>query len=220
MSTPLVAAIVPAFNEEATIGPVLKVLIASSILDEVIVVSDGSTDRTVEIAKDLGVTVVEHKVNQGKGATMLDGVRQAKSPIIVFFDADLRGLTTDHVFKLVTPVISGEKAMNVGIRDRGRLISSLGKYLPLISGERALLREIIEKVPEELLKGFMVESALNHYCRTRKLVFGTVILNGLSIRRKYEKVGMVKGVWGYIKMSIQIVWSMIAVRGAHLLGKF
>jgi len=91
------AAIIPAYNEETTIVQVIEPLLASSYVGEVVVVSDGSTDATAERARQAGARVVELDARQGKGAAMLRGVGETEAPIVCFFDADLIGLTTDHV---------------------------------------------------------------------------------------------------------------------------
>lgn len=218
--TPVVAAIVPALNEEQTIGSVVETLVASPRVDEVIVVSDGSTDGTAEVARSAGARVVELPKRGGKGAAMLHGVAQTDAPILLFADADLKGFTTDHVERLLAPVISGGRIMNVGLRDRGPFIGRFARFLPLIGGERAMKRSIIEQIPPEYLSGFMVESALNYYCRSRGLSYGSVPLAGLSIRRKYEKVGWAEGLRQYWKMSKQVATAMIRVRVAKLRGKF
>ena len=215
-----VAAIVPALNEEKTIGDVINVLVQSPLLSEVIVVSDGSTDRTVHIAKEAGATVVEHSKTAGKGETMLTGVKSTKADIVVFFDADLRGFNLGHIEQLVLPVLNEAKVMNAGIRDRGPLLSFFSAHLPLISGERAMKREIIENIPPQFLQGYMVESALNFYCRSKKMAYGSVLLSGLTIRTKVEKVGILHAVVQYIRMFVQIVHAMLIVRLAHLIKKF
>lgn len=215
-----VAAIIPAFNEEPTIAGVIGALRASPLITEIIVVCDGSTDRTAETSRAAGATVYELPKNAGKGAAMLHGVTHTDAPALLFLDADLRGLTADHVDRLVLPVLSGSRVMNVGIRDRGPLFSRLVPYLPLIGGERAMLRQVIEKIPPEYLQGFMVESALNYFCRSRDLPYGTVFLPGLSIRHKYEKVGWRRGVIQYAKMAGEIIQAMLAVRIARILKRF
>lgn len=215
-----IAAIVPAFNEAATIAAVVESLRASPHVGEVIVVSDGSTDATADVARAAGATVYDLPANAGKGAAMLHGLTRTDASVIGFFDADLKGLTPDHVERLVLPVLSASRVMNVGLRDRGPFLSNLAKRLPLIGGERVMLRQVVEGVPPEYLQGFMIESALNFYCRSRDLPYGSVFLSGLSIRRKYEKVGWRRGVIQYAKMAGEILQAMVAVRIANLLKRF
>ena len=216
----LVSAIIPAHNEQNTIADVVRVLRSSNIIDETIVVSDGSEDATAQVAKDAGAIVYELQNRSGKGAAMKHGVAQANARVIAFFDADLIGLTKEHVEQIVMPVKTGAKAMQVGIRDRGRFWTSVSMHLPLIGGERAMRREIFNVVPYKYLQGYMVESALNYYCRVNKLPYGAVKLDGLIIRRKYEKVGLLLATVQYIKMFAQIAKAMAFVRLAHLFGKF
>ena len=85
--------IVPAFNEEKNIEEVLKVLMGSKDLDEVILVDDGSTDKTAKIAEKLGAKVVKLQKNEGKGNAMKQGFKAANASVGIFFDADLIGLT-------------------------------------------------------------------------------------------------------------------------------
>lgn len=214
------AAIIPAYNEAKTIAGVVRVLVDSPLLDEVIVVSDGSEDETGRLAEAEGARVFQLPKNSGKGAAMLHGLAHTDASVIVFFDADLRGLTEAHVEQLVLPVQSGSRSMNIGMRDRGRLVSHLAMKLPLIGGERAMSRQVIEGVPPQFLQGFMIESSLNYYCRSRGLTYGSVFLEGLSIRRKYEKVGIFRAVVQYVRMSLEVVKAMIIVRLARLFNRF
>jgi polyisoprenyl-phosphate glycosyltransferase len=213
-------AIIPAYNEASTIEGVIKPLVASPYVGEVIVVSDGSTDATVCKAKEAGATVVEQAQQQGKGTAMLLGLKQTQAPIVAFFDADLIGLTAEHIEQLILPVTSGSRMMNVGLRDKGPLGTLIAKHLPLIGGERVMLRQVIEGIDPKFLQGYMVESALNYFCRSKGYAYGAVILRGLSMRRKYEKVGYVRGVIQYLKMFFQIGKAMIVVRIARIRGVF
>ena len=215
-----VCAIIPAYNEEQTIARVVEIVAASDFVDEVIVVSDGSTDQTASQARSAGAVVYERKRQQGKGQALLYAVSKTHTDVLVFFDADLRGFTPDHVERLLLPVLSGARAMNIGLRDRGTFMRKLAHHLPLISGERALRRTIFEKIPPEFLQGFMVETTLNYYCRVHGLAYGAVMLPGLSIRTKYEKVGVLKGVLQYTHMTFEILQAHLAIRIAKLLGKF
>ena len=220
MNKETVAVIIPAFNESTTIGTVVRVATASSLVDEVIVVSDGSTDETVRIAKEARARTIDLKQNIGKGGAMQKGFEQTQASVIVFLDADLIGFTKDHLEKLIRPVLDQTSMMQVGIRDRGVFWTAFAHHLPIISGERALRREILEHIPKRFYKGFMIEEAFNYYCRTRRLKRGLVDLNGLSIRRKYQKVGWPKAVVQYILMTAQIIWAILQVRFAKFIGTF
>jgi polyisoprenyl-phosphate glycosyltransferase len=220
MSQPSVVAIVPAHNEEQTIGIVLRALINAPSINEIVVVSDASTDATVEIAMNAGARIVRLREQQGKGGAMLAGLEKTDAEIIAFFDADLVGLKPEHVEQIVLPVLSGARAMNVGLRDRGELATSIGAHLPLISGERAMRRSIISNIPEKFLQGFMIESSFNYFCRSRNLKYGSVKMNGLTIVRKYEKVGWKKAVVQYLKMYYQVGKAMLWVRIMYKIGKF
>ncbi len=80
---------IPAYNEANTIGDIVKKSLKHS--DKVIVVDDGSTDNTVDIAKQSGATVISHKKNQGYGAsviTLFDRAREENADILTIIDGD------------------------------------------------------------------------------------------------------------------------------------
>lgn len=87
-SVPQVTIVVPAYNEENGIREVLEQLRALDPNYEVLVVDDGSTDRTSEIAASSGFTVIRHRVNRGYGASLKTGIRAARGDRIVITDAD------------------------------------------------------------------------------------------------------------------------------------
>lgn len=87
---PKISIIIPAYNEEtgicATLQEVREVLTGKSA--EIIVVDDGSTDKTAELAQGLADKVVKHVTNRGKGAAMRTGFEVAAGECIIFLDAD------------------------------------------------------------------------------------------------------------------------------------
>jgi len=91
MSDP-VTVIIPAYNEDSGIGDVVQqvgqVMDKAGIRHEIVVVDDGSSDRTCEIARDRGAHVVRHERNRGYGAALKTGVRAARHDLIVMTDAD------------------------------------------------------------------------------------------------------------------------------------
>lgn len=215
------AAIVPARNEEATIGHVVRTLVASGAFAEIIVVSDASTDSTVAEAHRAGATTVLALPRQvGKGSALQAGVAATPAPILFFADADLRGFTVSHISALLEPVQKNETLMTVGLRDRGAFFLWLEAHLPLIGGERALRREVFTAIPATFLVGYQVEAALNYHCRLRRWPFCAVPLRGLMIRRKFEKVGWLRAFPQYVLMYTQVGVAALRVRIAAHRGRF
>ena len=97
-----IAAVVPAYNEEARIGEVLRALLAAPELAEIVVVNDGSRDGTAAVARQFRtVRALDLPENRGKGAAMRCGALAAKAEVLLFLDADLIGLRPEHVSNLL-----------------------------------------------------------------------------------------------------------------------
>jgi glycosyltransferase involved in cell wall biosynthesis len=121
-----VTVILPAFNEEVSIGSV--VLLTRVHADNVIVIDDGSSDRTAEIARKAGAEVVQHETNKGKGAALKTGFAAADglgADIIVTMDSDGQHDPAE-IPKLVDPIIKGEADMVNG----SRYLNGLDKNTP------------------------------------------------------------------------------------------
>jgi glycosyltransferase involved in cell wall biosynthesis len=113
--------VVPCYNEEATIKTLLDRVLASPYAKEIIVVDDGSKDRSVEIASATGdprVRVLSQGVNQGKGAAIRRGFQEATSEIVIVQDADLEYDPDEYVL-LVTPILDGRADVVYGSRFAG-----------------------------------------------------------------------------------------------------
>lgn len=205
-----IAAIVPAYNEAETLSEVLNVLLATPLLHEVLVVSDGSTDDTVEIARSHGVKTIHLRQNQGKGMAMAVGVAHTDARILTFVDGDILNLTTEQLTRLIEPVLSGRSDMNVGVRDRGPALNDFQRrHGPLLSGIRCLRREIFEAVPESHLEGFAVETGLNWACGELGMRITTAVLHNLKHLVKEKKRGLVSGFRARMRM-------FAAVFGAYM----
>src|SRR5690606_7080704 len=104
-------------------------------VDEIIVVSDGSTDATPQVAEQFGAKVINLSMNLGKGGAMKVGVTHCNADTVLFLDADLIGLTPRHIKNLLQPVINDEVAMSIGVFGDGRFSTDLAqKISPFLSG--------------------------------------------------------------------------------------
>jgi len=202
-------AIVAAYNEEGTIADVLRALTASPLIDEVIVVSDGSEDATVEIARTFdGVRTVALHENHGKGFAMAVGVANASNDTLFFCDGDMYNVTEDHISALVKPVLNGECDMNIGVRNRGDVANFLHlkmKCGPILSGIRVMRRKVFETVPPQYQSHFKIEAALNCFCASAGFRQQETVIHGLGHVIKESKRGLADGLQARWKMSREVV---------------
>ena len=151
--------IIPAYNEEENIGKLIDAIKKCNFDCEIIVVNDGSTDKTEEMAKAHGATIVRHPYNLGNGASIRSGIEASNSEVLVFMDADMQHEPQD-IPQLLMDI--GEYDMVVGARTKesyasgfrqiGNLILiKLAGYLTgksildLTSGFRAVKRDVALK---------------------------------------------------------------------------
>ncbi|MBW2614341.1 MAG: glycosyltransferase family 2 protein, partial [Deltaproteobacteria bacterium] len=84
----MVSIIIPAYNEENTIADIVGHIKRRYPEYEIIVVNDGSTDKTADVASTAGAVIVNHPYNIGNGAAIKSGIRHACGDILVFMDGD------------------------------------------------------------------------------------------------------------------------------------
>ena len=172
MAAVKVAAVVPAYNEEGRIEAVLRALKDAPEVHEVVVVSDGSTDRTYAVAEAMeGVRAIRLPRNRGKGGAMREGAERTDADVLVFFDADLVGLTPQHVRDLVLPVCTGDAHMAMGIFKGGRWLTDAAQFFsPGITGQRAIRRDVFLAIPNLDSVGYGIELAITYYVRHHGLI--------------------------------------------------
>ncbi len=194
--------IIPAYNEQARIGAVLQAVLNHPLIDEVLVVDDGSADGTSTVVQDYPqARLITLAQNGGKTAALAHGFAATQSPIILLIDADLSGLSPAHLTALITPVKEGRAAMSISLRDNApglwRLIG-----LDYISGERALRRDLLAGQDEALrrLPKFGFEVFLNSLVLNARAPLAVVRLPGVQSPLKSTKYGFWTGVKGDIAM--------------------
>jgi glycosyltransferase involved in cell wall biosynthesis len=177
----ITTAIIPVYNEELTVEAVCDVVVDNSFINKVVIVDDGSTDSTSKILKKYEqysyVKVISLPENVGKGNAVRKATENIQTDIYLFIDADLMNLGHEHIYSLISSMDS-DTAMVIGLRDKGKMASSLA---PLTSGERAIKAEVFAEVRKiKLIEGWGLESVINHYCRKKRLKVRTVKLDGVD----------------------------------------
>lgn len=217
--------IIPAFNEEDTIAEILSRVLDSPLDKEVIVVDDGSTDRTPEILKDSPqhVTVITHDKNMGKGRAVRTGIERASGDIVIVQDADLEYNPGEYP-DLIEPVEKGEADVVYGSRNlRGRNPRSsfsfywggvfLSKITNLLYGAGLTDEATGYKVfRAEVIKGLNLESRGFEFCPE---VTGKLLRMGIRIHevpisyRPRLKAEGKKITW---KDGLNAVWNLLKWR--------
>ncbi|WP_331274041.1 glycosyltransferase family 2 protein [Capillibacterium thermochitinicola] len=208
-----VAAVIPAYNEAKNIGRVLAPLRGCSELSQVIVVSDGSTDQTAAVARKMGAQVIELPKNKGKGAAVMAGVAATTAEVILLLDADLIGLTAQHVKTLLEPIFTQEAMMTIGCFSGGRLATDLSQHMaPKLNGQRAIRRELLVAHPELAQSGYGFEVVMNRLAQVNRYKVVWVDLPHLSQVLKEEKLGLARGVAARMRMYWQILRALVTVK--------
>jgi glycosyltransferase involved in cell wall biosynthesis len=126
LGDPLISVVIPAFNEERSLGFILqrtyKVLGKMGFPHEVIVVNDGSNDRTAKVAMENGMILINNDRNLGKGDSLKRGFERARGYFVVTLDADGEHEPED-IPSLLHPVLNGENGKGVS-KDVAAVIGS------------------------------------------------------------------------------------------------
>ncbi|MEM2104479.1 MAG: glycosyltransferase family 2 protein [Candidatus Bathyarchaeia archaeon] len=181
MRSPVISVVIPAYNEEKNIGSVIEetseVMDSLGLPSEILVVDDGSTDRTKEVASRYKVTLLANGRNRGKGCALRKGFQHARGDILITMDAD-GSHDPKEIPDLLTPLFNGADIV-AGSRFLGsdkdytsklhifgnNMINMLimvltGKRITdSQTGLRAFKRELLEKVSLES-EGYEIETEL------------------------------------------------------------
>lgn len=191
-----VSAIVPAYNEEKNIVYILRILKTISELTEIIVVDDGSSDRTAILASNLpGVRVITNTKNMGKTRSVIAGIKVAKNDAILMVDADLVGLESGHIQELIDTYKLG---MDMVILDYGNQEFYLRKIIrsfPALSGVRIISKKEFGKIKFTTRDRFELENRINKHYLDNQL--SVIVINGDTVHtpHKYEKYSFHKGIY-------------------------
>ena len=154
-----VSIVIPAFNEQDNVEKVIKAVQSLNLVNEIIVVDDGSSDNTAQVAENAGAIVIKHNTNLGKGAALKTGFEKSEGDIVAFIDADLKNIASDQVEKIIKPILDGKADITKTKfkRKAGRVTELTAKpllnfffpelnYEQPLSGQFAALRSFLNKI--------------------------------------------------------------------------
>ncbi len=187
-----VDAVVPARNEAPTVAHVVEALRGCAYVREVIVVDDGSSDATGELAAAAGAKVIRREGPGSKALAMEAGVDASDADAILFADADLLRITSQHFDDICAPFIEGRATMSLGTFDYG-IVNWLVLRFPPTSGERIVPRWVFEAVPAERREGYLIEIFINEVVTEADLPCCARVMRGVTHRTKRMKFGLIEG---------------------------
>ncbi|MFA4826242.1 MAG: glycosyltransferase family 2 protein [Methanoregula sp.] len=216
-------AVIPAYNEQVSVGSVI--LLAREYVDTVIVVNDGSSDRTAEVAKLAGAEVISLEHNMGKAHALLLGLRKAREShctAVVMLDADGQHHTRD-IPRIAAPVLSGDADLVIGsrfIHNSGKIplyrkfgqktldvftnIGTKQKVSDSQSGYRALSRKALEYL-DFRSDGYNVESDMIAHFVAKGLVLREVPIGvRYDVPNKHKKNAVSHGM-GVLAQLINLI---------------
>lgn len=210
-----ISCVVPVYNEGERVKGVLKVLVGHPLIDEVIVVNDGSKDDSEEILRKIeGIKLISYKKNRGKTQAVKKAFLAAKNDYVMTIDSDLIGLEEKNITALIMPIKKGIADMTMTLRKNSLpIFRILG--LDFVSGERVFKKSIIDD-PDKLdkLPGFGLEAFLNNILIKKKMRLKVVDWKNVVTPRKAVKFGWWEGTKGDFKMVKQII-SVLGIRGLY-----
>jgi glycosyltransferase involved in cell wall biosynthesis len=160
--------VIPAYNEAAAIGAVVRDLLRSAGWREILVVDDGSTDDTGAEAAAAGARVIRHPYNRGNGAAVKTGIRHASGAHVLIIDADGQHAPADAIrlvshlgpYDLVVGARSARSQATTARRLGNAMLNGIASYLTeqripdLTSGFRAARRDCLLEFLHLLPNGF------------------------------------------------------------------
>lgn len=171
---PKVVAVIPVYNEESFIKNTISNIKKIDLIDEIVVVDDGSTDRTKEIVSKLDVIYIKLDKNRGKGYAISTAIKNTKFDYLALIDGDL-GRTSDEVIKLITPAINNEADVIIArfqkpqkrggfglvkkLANRGVYFYTSKNITSTLSGQRVYSKRVIDNI-DYIPNRFGVEVAM------------------------------------------------------------
>ena len=204
----MVSAIICAYNEEKTIKEVIRSVYMVPIISEIVVVNDGSTDKTNKIIEELKYEIsfmaIHLNENKGKGYAMAIGVECSCSDVLIFIDADQRTIPEGYINQLVSPILNNECNMVLGYTTVNFLNQQVNPF-KILTGERCLFKKDLEPILSKMKESrFGIETLIYFYYLSIEKTLKFIHLETLKHNSKFQKMNSVKAAASYINEAWEI----------------
>ena len=197
-----VSCVIAAYNEERSIAGVVEAVRRVAEVGEIIVVSDGCTDATADVAHATGADqVIRLPRNLGKGGAIFAGARHARERLLLLLDADLQCLKPSELRTLIHTVLLNGHQMAVGVLTR----DFVQTVLPQLSGIRVVARDALLSRPHLSTTRFGFERALATLARRERWKVARVPFTGVVHPLKEEKYGLIRGYRSKVRMLLEVL---------------
>lgn len=214
----MISAIVPVYNNEATVSRVIEVLLACRRINELIVVDDGSTDQSEKMIRQFTSKIIflKNRKNLGKGGTVVRGIKKSGGEVILTCDADLAKLNKQHIETMIDEYKKNGWDMVIAARET--VSNYWGRLMGRVSGERIFKKSVI--VPYLGLArpaGNGIEQVVNYAHRNKKIK--VIVSKNIGHVLKFQRGNLIEWIGAYAKEAGQLIRTELVLRGVLPTGK-
>jgi glycosyltransferase involved in cell wall biosynthesis len=180
--------VIPARNEAQTIGPIVAEFVNHPAINYVIVTADAdTTDDTENVAfaamdNDIEKGWVIANQTRGKGQGVAAALRMVQTEYVIFCDADITGLTYDHISLLICDAVIGKKSITIGVPDIPNNYPAERIWAwKWVSGQRCVPTALVRPLQ---LHGYLMETQINRAAKWARLPITFEWLRGIT--SKYQ----------------------------------
>ncbi|KKU88219.1 MAG: Glycosyl transferase family 2 [Candidatus Gottesmanbacteria bacterium GW2011_GWA2_47_9] len=193
-----ISVIIPVYNNARTVGRVIAAAKAHPSVAEVIVVCDASQDGSEKVLEKLsGIRLIKHAKRQGKGGAVVAGWKAAKHDVILGLDADLAGVTPDHIDQLIRMFETGKWDMVIEAGTRLNPFAWVG-------GTRIYRKHVVFPYRSlAIAVGYGIEQVINYAHKEKRVHM--IYLPDMGHERKYYRHAPHRAAWLYAKEGWELV---------------
>lgn len=199
--------IIPFFNEGKQLLTIIEAVSKVSLINQIIVVDDGSTNKMSETVEDKfgSVTLIKLPLNSGKTEAVKAGLEKAKNDQIVMLDADYQNVNSSEIGNVLTRYENLKLDMLLlQVKGGNNLLDKLLRKEILFTGFRILGKSNLAEVLKTNPKGYQLEVAINEYMIINKKSVGWLPTGVLNVH-KSQKWGFFAGFVKSFKMELSIL---------------